>query len=98
MQQKIILLLQQQSIFQLIATVFRRLLNDSNAFVHQHAVSVFAEFAETTCHESIVPECLAGSDDAIQETVVAYLSKVLICARFFMHRCVDNFCNILLLA
>ena len=66
---------QQEEILNFIATIFRQLLSDTNPVVYQQCISVFAEFAETTCHENIVPACLAGSDQ-LQQEVVTYLNKV----------------------
>ena len=51
------------------------LLRDSNVVVKQHALETFAQFAEATAHESVVPETIA-SDPKLQEVVVQHLNQV----------------------
>ena len=48
---------------------------DHNALVHTKAIESFTQFAESTPHETLVPECI-GSKPFLQDMVVAYLNKV----------------------
>ena len=72
---KSIFFLQQPQIFSKIPQVFDKILCDNNALVHTKAVESFTQFAESTPHETLVPECI-GSKPFLQDIVVAYLSNV----------------------
>lgn len=43
--------------------------------VHMVALEAFAQFAEETVHETVVPESLQSGDE-LQTTVVCYLNQV----------------------
>ena len=55
--------------------MFDKILCDDNAVIHTKAVESFTQFAESTPHETLVPECI-GSKPFLQDIVVAYLNKV----------------------
>ena len=57
--------------------MFDKILCDSNAVVHTKAIECFTKFAESTPHETLVPECI-GSKPFLQDMVVAYLNKVML--------------------
>lgn len=65
---------EQPQIFSKIPQAYDKVLCDSNAIVHTKAVESFTQFAETTPHETLVPECI-GNKPFLQDIVVAYLSK-----------------------
>ena len=67
--------LQQVAILRIIPRIFSLLLADSNPVVQQMSLENFAQFAEETAHETIVPESLQ-QDEQIQTRVVSYLSLV----------------------
>ena len=55
--------------------LFSHLLQDENTVVRQQTLQTFSEFAEQTCHESVVSESLSNDAD-VRERVVAYFNKV----------------------
>lgn len=55
--------------------MFHSLLLDPDTLVHLSALEAFTQFAESTKYESVIPDCI-GDDQKLQDTVVAFLSKV----------------------
>ncbi|WAR31716.1 CA112-like protein [Mya arenaria] len=64
----------QPQVLSLLANLFHSLLTDNDPAIKYLALQAFTQFAETTPHEGLVPECLAD-EQALQDNVVAFLSK-----------------------
>ncbi|XP_019357445.1 PREDICTED: uncharacterized protein C1orf112 homolog isoform X1 [Gavialis gangeticus] len=56
-----------------LSGLFGSLLADKTWLIHQHALEAFAQFAEETSHEDIVPQCLNSEDS--KNKVVCFLAK-----------------------
>ncbi|KAI0215038.1 hypothetical protein LSAT2_032940 [Lamellibrachia satsuma] len=65
----------EDQILRSLPALYSSLLADTNFVVHRSALVSFAQFAETTLHESVVPECLHGNSH-VQKSVVHYLNQL----------------------
>ena len=70
-----VVIFQQGKILQELPQLFANLLSDPNSVIKGRTLEVFAQFAEETPHESIVPDSLQ-KDPKLQENVVNYLNQV----------------------
>ncbi|XP_026511924.1 uncharacterized protein C1orf112-like [Terrapene carolina triunguis] len=57
-----------------LSHLFASLLADKTWLIYQHALEAFTQFAETTKHEDVVPQCL--NSEETKNKVVCFLAKV----------------------
>ncbi|KAH3708751.1 hypothetical protein DPMN_068210 [Dreissena polymorpha] len=61
-------------VFRRLSSLFHSLLTSQDPLVQFTALVAFTQFAESTPHEDLVPECLADNQQ-LQDLVVAFLNK-----------------------
>ncbi|XP_071499361.1 LOW QUALITY PROTEIN: FIGNL1-interacting regulator of recombination and mitosis-like [Diadema antillarum] len=65
---------EQAAILANIPVLFAKVLSDPCFVIHQQALEAFSLFAEETCHEAVVPECIR--EEEVQTKVVDYLNQI----------------------
>ncbi|KAK7083038.1 hypothetical protein SK128_021181 [Halocaridina rubra] len=66
---------EQESVLSLIAECMAGLLQHSNPLVQQFGLETFVSFGRHTVHENVLPMCLDGCSEKVQEYVTNYLQQ-----------------------
>uniref|UniRef100_A0A674ISU6 Uncharacterized protein n=1 Tax=Terrapene triunguis TaxID=2587831 RepID=A0A674ISU6_9SAUR len=74
-----------------LSHLFASLLADKTWLIYQHALEAFTQFAETTKHEDVVPQCL--NSEETKNKVVCFLAKRFNISRFNLQPLAKRACH-----